>query len=50
MVFELVNRINRNMYFISNDRYQNLITSRTLDEREFIEEYNIHNINHETKK
>lgn len=49
MVFELVNHINRNMYYISNDRYKNLITSITLDEREFMEEYNIHNINHETK-
>ena len=49
MVFELVNRINRNMYFISNDRYINLITVRSLVEREFMEEYNIHNINHETK-
>jgi hypothetical protein len=50
MVFELINRINRNLYIINDDNmYINIITRRSINEKQFIKEYNIHNINHETK-
>jgi hypothetical protein len=49
MVFELVNQRNLNIYMISGDKYINIITSNSINEEQFIEKYNIYNINHVTK-
>jgi hypothetical protein len=49
MVFKLVNRQNINIYLISDDRYINVITRNSINEEQFIEKYNIFNINHVTK-
>ena len=49
MVFELVNRQNINIYLISDDRYINVITRNSINEEQFIEKYNIFNINHINK-
>ena len=41
MVFELVNHQNINIYLISDGRYINIFTRNSINERQFIEEYNI---------